>query len=68
VAHRADPRTLTEGGENKYASEEEGKEKEEIRTETVTGFLLSPGPLPQAGLFFGSREDANTSATSDTVF
>jgi hypothetical protein len=57
VVSRADPRTSTKGGENRYGSEK-GKEKEEIRTEPVTGFLLSPGPLPQAGLFCASRKDA----------
>jgi hypothetical protein len=57
VVSRADPKTSTKGGENRYGSEK-GKEKEEIRTETVTGFLLYPGPLPQAGLFCASCKDA----------
>jgi hypothetical protein len=57
VVYRADPRTSTKGGENRYGREK-GKEKEEIRSETVTGFLLSPGPLPQAGLFSAAPKDA----------
>jgi hypothetical protein len=43
------PQDFTKGGE-KYGREE-SKEKEEIRNDPVLGFLLSPGPLPQAGLF-----------------
>jgi len=51
VAYGAGHTTPAKGGKNTYGSEK-GKEKEEIRTETVLGFLLSPGPLPHAGLFF----------------
>ena len=41
--------------EGKSYGSKEGKEKEEIRNEPVLGFLLSPGPLPQAGLFVVCR-------------
>jgi len=49
VVIHADPKTSAKEGKS-YGSEE-GKEKEEIRKAYVLGFLLSPGPLPQAGLF-----------------
>jgi hypothetical protein len=46
---------MTTAKEGKNGSKE-GKEKEEISNEPDLAFLLSPGPLPQAGLFVPSPD------------